>query len=422
MQLSAVRIFRRKAEFDLYHRLSKIDFDENLILLGPRGSGKSTLLKQRIAPERALWIDLLLPTTEDRYARSPERLIAEVRALPQSVTHVVIDEIQKVVPLLDIVHSLIESTDKTYILTGSSARKLKKESANLLAGRALVHHLYPLSSFELGGEFDLERALKFGTLPKAWTSKSDTVRRKYLETYALTYLNEEIRAEQVVRNLSPFRRFLEVAAQMNGEVINFSKISDDVGVDEKTVRAYFQALEDTLVGFFVEAYDTSIRRKIGKSPKFFFFDTGVKRALARQLTLDLAPSTNDFGDTFEHFVILEIARLVSYSGNQFAMHHLRTHDNAEIDLVIDRPGKPTLLVEIKSTTTAEERHLTHLRNFSKDWNAPHECLLISRDPAPQTMHDVVCLPWQEALARYFAGPDLGVDELRKSLPDRQLFS
>jgi predicted AAA+ superfamily ATPase len=401
-----IRIFRRKPEADLYQRHSKIDFGESSILLGPRGTGKSTLLKQRIDPEHALWIDLLLPTAEDRYARSPERLIREVNALPDSVTHVVIDEVQKVVPLLDIVHSLIESTSKTYILTGSSARKLKKESANLLAGRALVYHLFPLSSFELGGAFDLDQALKFGTLPKAWTAKSDAIRRKYLETYALTYLNEEIRSEQVVRNLAPFRRFLEVAAQMNGEVVNFSKIADDVGVDDKTVRSYFQALEDTLVGFFVEAYDTSVRRKIGKAPKFFFFDTGVKRALARQLTLDLAPSTSDYGDTFEHFIVLEIARLIDYSGNQFSMHHLRTSDNAEIDLVVDRPGKPTLLVEIKSATSVDDRFLNHLRNFSRDWNEPHECLLISRDPSPQMINGIICLPWKEALMRYFCGPDL----------------
>jgi predicted AAA+ superfamily ATPase len=219
-------------------------------------------------------------------------------------------------------------------------------------------------------------------------------------------LNEEIRSEQVVRNLAPFRRFLEVAAQMNGEVVNFSKIADDVGVDDKTVRSYFQALEDTLVGFFVEAYDTSVRRKIGKAPKFFFFDTGVKRALARQLTLDLAPSTSDYGDTFEHFIVLEIARLIDYSGNQFSMHHLRTSDNAEIDLVVDRPGKPTLLVEIKSATSVDDRFLNHLRNFSRDWNEPHECLLISRDPSPQMINGIICLPWKEALMRYFCGPDL----------------
>ena len=275
----------------MFERILKVEFSENMLLLGPRSTGKSTYLKEKLSKTNAFWINLLLPKTEDAYARDPERLIREVNALPAATTHVVIDEIQKVTSLLDVVHVLIESSDKVFILTGSSARKLKAGSANLLAGRALVHHMYPLTHSELGDKFDISTAMKFGTLPRIWNLKSDSARRKMLETYALTYLNEEIRAEQIVRNLDPFRKFLEVAAQMNGKVINFSAIAQDVGVDEKTVQSYFQVLEDTLIGFFVEPFHTSVRKKINKAPKFFFFDTGVKRALARQLTLDLVPST-----------------------------------------------------------------------------------------------------------------------------------
>ena len=390
----------------MFERILKVEFSENMLLLGPRSTGKSTYLKEKLSKTNAFWINLLLPKTEDAYARDPERLIREVNALPAATTHVVIDEIQKVTSLLDVVHVLIESSDKVFILTGSSARKLKAGSANLLAGRALVHHMYPLTHSELGDKFDISTAMKFGTLPRIWNLKSDSARRKMLETYALTYLNEEIRAEQIVRNLDPFRKFLEVAAQMNGKVINFSAIAQDVGVDEKTVQSYFQVLEDTLIGFFVEPFHTSVRKKINKAPKFFFFDTGVKRALARQLRLDLVPSTYAYGELFDHFVTLEINRLINYSGNQFSLNYLRTHDDAEIDLVIQRPGKSLLLVEIKSTTQILPKHLKHLLSLSSDFPGRPELLCLSNDPRKQKIENVLCLPWQEGLRSFFSGPDL----------------
>lgn len=390
----------------MFKRLLQFVPQEHALLLGPRSTGKSTFLASQFPRKNCLWIDLLLPKNEDAYARNPDRLIDEVAALDKSITHVIVDEIQKVIPLLDVVHSLIESTDKIFILTGSSARKLKAGSANLLAGRALVYHFFPLTSFEIGSAFDLHRALRFGSLPRVWNLKSDAGRRKTLETYALTYLNEEIRAEQAVRKLDPFRKFLEVAAQMNGKILNFAAIAREVGVDEKSVVSYFQILEDTLVGFFVEAYSTSIRKKVKTSPKFFFFDTGVKRALARQLTIDIAPSTYDYGDTFEHFVTLEIFRLINYSGNQFALNYLRTESNVEIDLVVQRPGKALLLVEIKSTTEIQRKHLDHLTGLAADFGEPVEMLCLSNDPRSKKISDVLCQHWQEGLRHHFLGPDL----------------
>ena len=170
----------------MYIRLLKLEKDQSILLLGPRGTGKSTLLRAIYPKASTFWIDLLLPSTEDRYARDPERLLREVNALPEEISTVVIDEIQKVPALLDVVHSLIESTSKIFILTGSSARKLKAGSANLLAGRALAYPLFPLTNFELGDAFDLQDALKYGTLPKILTLKTDSAKRKTLETYALT--------------------------------------------------------------------------------------------------------------------------------------------------------------------------------------------------------------------------------------------
>lgn len=380
--------------------------DQSILLLGPRGAGKSTLLRMLYPDASTYWIDLLLPKTEDRYARDPERLIREVTALPAAITTIVIDEIQKIPALLDVVHSLIESTNKIFILTGSSARKLKAGSANLLAGRALVYSLFPLTSFELGDAFRLGDALRFGTLPKISGLKTDATKRKTLETYALTYINEEIRAEQAVRILDPFRKFLEIAAQTNGKILNFAAIAKDVGVDEKTVRKYFEILEDTLVGFFVESYHASVRKKVGMSPKFYFFDTGVVRALSRQLTLTIEPGSYGWGSAFEHFVILECRRMISYSGNQFQLHFMRTYDDKEIDLVVQRPGKPLLLIEIKSTETVMPKHIKTMTELRNVIEAPTEMALFSCDPTPQIIDGVRCLHWQAGLREYFTGPDL----------------
>jgi len=386
-------------------RHMKLPKKENILLLGARGCGKSLYLRNNFKKEMVLWIDLLKAEEEDRYSKNPDLLFEEVAGLPPEKKYVVIDEIQKVPKLLDIVHSLIENSSKIFILTGSSARKLKTSSANLLAGRALYYRMFPLTSFELAESFDLSRALKFGTLPKVWANRSDKIRRKFLETYALTYLNEEIRAEQVVKNLDPFRKFLEVAAQSNGKILNFSKIAKDVGADEKTVRNYFQILEDTLIGFFLEPFNTSLRKKISKSPKFFFFDTGVVRALAKQLTVDIQPGTYLWGDAFEHFVVLEMHRLSQYSGNQFSFSYFRTYDDLEIDVVVDRPGKDRLFIEIKSTEKVGDEHIKHLKLLSKD-QQKGEFICLSRDKKNRHKDGIELLFWLDGLRKYFRGPDL----------------
>jgi predicted AAA+ superfamily ATPase len=389
-----------------FSRLLRLEPDQHILLLGARGTGKTSYLRTLFPSGQSLWIDLLLPKSEDQFSRDPERLISIVGSLQPGIKTVVIDEIQKVPALLDVIHSLIESSNLQFVLTGSSARKLRAGSANLLAGRALAYSFFPLTSFELGRDFELAKALMFGTLPKIWNLKTDGARRKTLETYALTYLNEEIRAEQAVRALDPFRKFLEVAAQTNGKIINFHSIARDVGVDEKTVRSYYQILEDTLIGFFLEAYDGSLRRRVGKAPKFFFFDTGVTRALTKNLTVRLLPSTYAWGDAFEHFVITEIYRLISYSGNQFSLHYLRTYDDVEIDLVISRPGRPILLLEIKSTFEIKPGHLKHLLSISKEFEDDCQLACLSSDPTAQLIDGVECLPWQDGLRKFFSGPDL----------------
>ncbi len=384
----------------MYDRLLHVDMDEHFFLFGPRGTGKSTLLHSMFSSASTLYFDLLKPELEDEFSRSPQSLRAKVLGAPPHITHVIIDEIQKVPRLLDVVHSLIEETDKIFVLTGSSARKLKRGGANLLAGRAQVLELHPFSVFELKDDFVLEQALAFGTLPKAVAAGSEPSRRRYLSAYALTYLKEEIQTEQIIRNLAPFRRFLEVAAQMSGKVLNYASIARDVGADEKTVKGYFQILEDTLIGRYLEPYHTSLRKRLSKKNKFYLFDTGVQRALSRNLTIPVREGTSAYGDLFEMFFINECFRLNHYLELDFSFHYLMTRDEVEIDLVIERPGASLVLMEIKSATRIESRHLASLSSLGRDF-PDAERICAARVEMPENHDGILVLPWRMALERYF---------------------
>jgi predicted AAA+ superfamily ATPase len=315
---------------------------------------------------------------------------------------VVVDEVQKVPRLLDVVHAEIERGKVKFALTGSSARKLKREHTNLLAGRAFVYNLFPFTSIELGKAFDLNAALQFGTLPGLQDCATLEDRNDYLRAYALTYLKEEVWSEHLIRTLDPFRRFLEIAAQANGEIINYTNIARDVGVDVKTVQSYFQIMEDTLVGFLLEPFHGSVRKRQTQSPKFYLFDPGVKRALTRMLTVELRPGTYDYGRAFEHFVVVEAMRCSAYCKNDFAFSYLRTKDGAEVDLIVERPGKSPVLVEIKSNDHVDERDTRGLERFLVDMpGATGMCL--SRDPVAKLIGNVRALPWQEGLRELVSG-------------------
>jgi uncharacterized protein len=384
----------------MFSRFRRFPHKHSFFLFGPRGTGKSTLLRERFNETECLWLDLLDAEVEDRFFRNPGDLYAMVKALPENITYVVVDEIQKVPKLLDEVHRLIEETDKIFILTGSSARKLKRGGANLLAGRAFVYHLYALSCFELNSEFDLDRALHWGTLPKIFSLEGDEERGEFLRSYANTYLKEEISNEQVVRRLPPFRRFLEVAAQCNGKIINYANIARDVGVDDKTIKEYFSILEDTMIGFFLESYHSSFRKRLVEKPKFYFFDTGVVRTLSRRLSVPLTPKTTAYGDAFEHFVLLEFVRLCSYFQPEYRFSFIRTIGDIEVDLVIERPGKPLLCVEIKSSDTVNESDISSFIKITKD--IPDcQAIVLSQDRFMKKFDHVTCYPWKQGIAEYF---------------------
>lgn len=384
----------------MYERILELPTDCDFFLLGPRSSGKSTLLKMVFAGFNTIWIDLLNANEEERFIDNPDELYNIVIASDNSVTHVIIDEVQKVPKLLDIVQKLMNDTNKIFVLSGSSARKLKRGGANLLAGRAFVYHLFPLSVFELKDDFDLEQALQWGTLPKLFMHSTDSRRKEYLSAYSHTYLKEEISAEQVVRQLTPFRRFLEVAAQSNGKIINYANIARDVGVDDKTIKSYYTILEDTLLGFFLEPFHNSLRKRLNKKPKFYFFDTGVVRALARMSTVPLIPSTNAYGNAFEHFIIMECMKISSYMRNDYQFSYLRTPSDVEIDLIVDRPGKPLLCIEIKSATQVRAEDISAFRQISKDMpNA--EAVVFSRDKYVKKIDGIMVYPWQQGLTEFF---------------------
>ena len=382
-------------------RLLKIHKNQTLFLFGARGVGKSTYVRDELNAESTLWIDLLDPVEEDRFARNPNELKALVLALPASVTHVVIDEIQKLPKLLDVVHSLIESTNKYFILTGSSARKLKYGGANLLAGRAFVYPLFPFSVLELKGKFDFSIAMRFGMLPKLCSYNTDEERSLFLQAYALTYLKEEIRGEQLTKNLDAFRRFLEVAAQCNGKIINYSNLSRDVGVEDKTIKEYFSILEDTLLGFMLEPFQHSFRKRLSQKPKFYFFDVGVTRALLRQLSVQLLPRTSMYGDIFEHFIILECIKLASYFHPEYRFSYLKTKDDAEVDLVVERPGLPLLFIEIKSAEEIQEVNLKILFDIKKEIKDCEVVCFSNEKREKQLSDNVKIMPWQTGVERYF---------------------
>lgn len=379
----------------MFRRIISIRNNNSFFLFGSRGVGKSTLLKSLLPSQETHYIDLLNYELELEFEKRPAKFGEIMDSLSPNIHWVVVDEVQKLPFLLNEVHRQIElNKNRFFALTGSSARKLKRGKANLLAGRALVNTLYPLCIAELGASFQLQQALEFGTLPKIFSFEDAEGKKDYLRSYAHTYLKEEIQMEGLTRDLSSFRRFLPLAATANGEVLSWSSFAQDVGVDAKTIRSYFEILEDTLVGFLLPAYHRSLRKRQKTHSKFYFFDPGVKRALAGQLNLGLTPATPDYGRAFEHFWILEIQRMADYQKKDFSLSYFATHD-VEVDLVIERPGQPTLFVEIKSAESVKESDIRAINKLASEMK-DSQALCISCEKRRRKVGNVLIVPWQEA--------------------------
>ncbi|MCC6221663.1 MAG: ATP-binding protein [Deltaproteobacteria bacterium] len=386
----------------MFPRQVNISKSNSFFLFGARGTGKTHLLSQFFKSEPVLWIDLLQAQTELQLLEDPDRLSAMCDKMPGQ--WVVIDEVQKLPKLLDIAHREIERRGIKFALTGSSARKLKRGGANLLAARAFVFNLFPLTHQELGKEFDLLETLQWGSLPKLYSLTAED-KNLFLASYVDTYLKEEIFAEQLVRNVVPFKKFLKVAAQANGAVINFNQIAKDLNIDNKTVRTYFDILEDTLVGFYLPATNTSFRKQQIKSPKFYLFDCGVKRAIEGVSHLPIT-SAQELGMVFEHWLVLEIFRLNSYLRNKYELSYLLTKAGLEIDLVLQAPREKTVFLEIKSSKQLSERHLAGLLSVRRDY-PDNRYLCACREEHPRVYEGVEILPWQQVFS------ELGLHHLQK---------
>lgn len=333
---------------------------DSVFLWGARQTGKSTLLVN-LFPD-ATYIDLLRLDTFERLRRNPSLLREDLQS-KQPGDIVIIDEVQKLPDLLNEVQWLIVRKDIHFILSGSSARKLKRYGTNLLGGRALRCRLLPLVSAEIP-DFNLIKACNNGMLPRHYLTENAT---KRLQAYVGDYLQQEIMAEALSRNLSSFTRFLEVAALSDGEMVNYNNIASDCGVSAVTVKEYFSILEETLVGFMLPAYTKVRQRRVIKAPKFYYFDVGIVNYLTHRV--NLLPGSADFGHAFEHFIVQELVAYVDYRQKHVVLSYWRTASGIEVDVVVSDEYSSDILfaIEIKSSEEIQNRHLKGLRSFRDEY-------------------------------------------------------
>ena len=371
--------------------------DDSLFLWGSRQTGKSTLLKA-LFPNARLY-DLLKTDIRMAFQLRPALLREECELLDEGEL-VVIDEVQKVPALLDEVHWLMGNRGLRFILSGSSARKLRRSGANLLGGRALRFTLFPLVSAEIP-DFDLNRALNNGLLPRHYLMADPS---KRIQSYIGDYLQQEIVEEAVVRQLDAFTRFLQVAALSNTEIVNYTNIAQDCGVSAKTVKEYFSILEETMLGFFLPAYTKVMKRKLIQSPKFYYFDVAIPNHLLHRRTLQ--PGTDIYGHALEHFVVQELRAFVSYTfGEDKTMSYWRTLDNKyEVDaLICDAlTNKVDVAIEVKSTDHVVSSDTKGLKAFSEE-HPDTKLILLSMEERPRILNGIEVWPMTQFLQRLWSG-------------------
>ena len=364
--------------------------NESIFFWGTRQTGKSTLLKTLFP--KALWFDLLISREYKRLNTKPdilrETILANLNTQP-----VIIDEIQRIPELLNEVHWLISNHDVQFILSGSSPRKILRSGANLLGGRALRYELYPLVSAEIPN-FDLMRAINNGLLPRHYAADNP---QRLISAYIGNYLRDEIFAEARLRNIGTFARFLEVAALTNGEMVNYTNIASDCGVSATTIKDYFQIIEDTLIGRYLPSFQKRPKRRVITAPKFYLFDVGIANNLLNRGRIE--QGTELFGKAFEHFIYQEIYAHSRYSNNEYPVYYWRTASQLEIDFVL---GDHEVAIEVKATEQASSRHLKGLKAFCEEYTVK-KAILVSNDPLPRLVDNMLILPWKVFLNRLWAG-------------------
>ena len=364
------------------------DSKQSFFLFGPRGTGKSTWLKQHLGD--VPFIDLLAPEVYRTYSAKPERL-REVTEAQKPGKTIVIDEVQKFPQLLDVVHQLMEQhAGWRFVLTGSSARKLKGSGVDLLAGRAVVKTMHPFMAAELGEAFSLEEALQIGMLPLVNDARSP---KEAISAYVAVYLREEVQMEGLVRNIGAFSRFLESASLSHGSVLNISNIARDSQVERKTVEGYVSILEDLLLAFRIPVFTKRTKRRLSSHPKFYYFDSGVFRSVRPAGPLD-APQEID-GAALEGLVAQHLRAWNAYRGDVCKLYFWRTKSGNEVDFVIY--GQDTFCaIETKNTTKIYPKMLNGLLAFKNDYPEAEACLLY-RGKERLKIKNVLCLPCDEFL-------------------------
>jgi uncharacterized protein len=363
----------------------------NFFLFGPRGTGKSYWLKKTYATSMA-YVDLLEAQSFNRLSADPQRL---AEYIPSDLNGpIVIDEIQKVPALLDEVHRLIEADNKKqFILTGSSPRKLRRASSNLLGGRAATQQFHPLTALELGSRFDLQKALRYGLLPSLYDEEKDINPESYLAGYIVNYLQEEVLQEGLTRNVAAFSRFLEAASFSQGEVLNVAEVARDCAVHRKVVESYFQILEDLMIGCRLPVFTKKAKRRLIQHAKFYFFDTGVYRSLRPKGPLD-TPELID-GAALETLVLQNLAATIDNHGLGLKIHYWRTTAGNEVDFVL-YGNEGLLALEIKRSRSVSKKDISSLKAFMEDYPSAIPVLVYGGTQHLQ-MGDVKVLPITYAL-------------------------
>jgi predicted AAA+ superfamily ATPase len=360
----------------------------SFFLLGPRGTGKSTWLKQNF-PD-ALWIDLLEPENQRYYGAKPERLRETLKATPQK-KQIVIDEIQRIPELLSLIHAIIEEKQGyQFILTGSSARKLKREGVDLLAGRAFMLHMHPFMAGELQELFSLERALYEGLLPLVWDSESPQL---VLKNYCGLYLKEEIQAEGLVRNIHQYARFLETISFSHGNQLNTSNIARECDVSRTTIDTYLQILIDMLLAFTLPVFTKRAKREVVRHPKFYLFDTGVYNAVRPKGPID---STQEIGGAgLEGIVAHHLRSWIDLQQDEYQLSFWRTRTKLEVDFIVYGPNE-FCAIEVKNSETVSPKDLHGLIAFREEYPESTP-LLLYRGTRRQYIKDILILPCEEFL-------------------------
>lgn len=367
----------------LYKRLFQLLLDESYFLFGPRGTGKTTFLKQ-FYPD-AMWVNLLKPSEERLFSMHPELLIERLDAV-ENPSCVIIDEIQKVPKILDVVHELIEERKGiVFILTGSSSRKIKREGVNLLAGRALWRNFHPFLAKELGEDFVLEKALLTGMIPLIWTSPSP---QKKLESYIDLYIQEEVKAEALVRQIGSFSRFLQAMAYSHAAVLNLNNVSRECEVPRRTLDAYLQILEEMFLGYRIPVFEQRAKRVTISHSKFYYFDPGVYRVLKKQGFLD--PTSEMEGPALEGLIAEHLRAWVDNQKDKHELFFWRTRAGLEVDFIIYGPSA-FYAIEVKNGKSISPKDIKGLKEFSRDYPEAISILLY-RGSVSLKKEGILCLP------------------------------